>query len=67
MPPGFPMRKDAEHAATASDIGFAVGGVLLAAGAVGLLHGAEGAVDDGNRRRARADGGGGGALLRATF
>jgi hypothetical protein len=34
LPPGFPMRKDAEHLATASDIGFAVGGVLLAAGIV---------------------------------
>jgi len=34
MPPGFPLRKDAEHLATASDIGFAVGGVLLAAGIV---------------------------------
>jgi hypothetical protein len=33
-PPGFPIRKDAEHAATASDIAFAIGGVVLAAGIV---------------------------------
>ncbi|HEY8089850.1 MAG TPA: hypothetical protein VIF09_18445 [Polyangiaceae bacterium] len=32
--PGFPMRKDAEHAATASDVGFIAGGALLAAGAI---------------------------------
>jgi hypothetical protein len=34
MPAGFPIRKDAEHAATASDIAFAIGGVVLAAGVV---------------------------------
>jgi hypothetical protein len=33
-PPGFPMRKDAESAATVSDVSFAVGGALLAAGVV---------------------------------
>jgi serine/threonine-protein kinase len=67
--PGFPMRKDAEHAATASDVSFAIGGVLLATGIVLFVTAPKphspptGVVV----APAPVAGGGGGALLRATF
>jgi serine/threonine-protein kinase len=65
--PGFPMRRDAEHAATASDVGFAIGGVLLAAGATVYFTAPKPAPAMGIVVAPAVVAGGGGALLRTTF
>jgi serine/threonine-protein kinase len=64
---GLATRKDAEHAATTSDVGFAVGAVLLAGG-VALYFTAPRAPSQTGWVLAPAPlAGGGGALLRASF
>ena len=65
--PGFPMRKDAESAATASDVSFVIGGVLLATGAVLYLTAPKPKPSTGVVVAPVPIAGGGGALLRATF
>lgn len=66
--PGFPMRKDAEGAATASDVSFIVGGVLLATGVVLYLTAPKPQQPASGVVVAPAPvAGGGGAVLRATF
>jgi hypothetical protein len=65
--PGFPMRKDAEGAATASDISFAIGGVLLATGVVLYLTAPKPTSPTGVVVAPAPVAGGGGALLRASF
>jgi hypothetical protein len=65
--PGFPMRKDAEHAATASDVGFAIGGALLAAGAIVYFTAPKAPSATGVTVAPVPMAGGGGALLRASF
>jgi hypothetical protein len=65
--PGLAGRKDAEHAATASNIGFAVGAVLLAGGAVLYVTARKPSVGTGVVVAPAPMVGGGGALLRATF
>jgi hypothetical protein len=65
--PGFPMRKDAESAATASDISFAIGGVLLATGAVLYLTAPKPQPTTGVVVAPVPVAGGGGAVVRATF
>ncbi|MGH7295793.1 MAG: hypothetical protein ACRELB_12695, partial [Polyangiaceae bacterium] len=66
-PAGFPQRKDAEHAATVSDVGFIAGGVLLAAGAVIFFTAPKGAPVTGVVVAPAPVAGGGGAILRAEF
>jgi hypothetical protein len=66
-PPGFPMRKDAESAATASDVSFVIGGVLLATGAVLYVTARKPQPATGVVVAPAPVAGGGGALLRATF
>jgi serine/threonine-protein kinase len=65
--PGFPMRKDAEHAATTSDVGFALGGVLLAAGATVYFTAPKAVPAVGITVAPAVVASGGGALLQATF
>lgn len=66
-PPGFPMRKSAESAATASDIAFAIGGVFVAAGAVVYFTAPKAPSATGIVVAPAPTVGGGGAILRATF
>jgi serine/threonine-protein kinase len=65
--PGFPMRKSAEQAATASDVAFVVGGVFLAAGAVVYFTAPKAPSAMGIVVAPAPTVGGGGAVLRATF
>jgi serine/threonine-protein kinase len=65
--PGLAARKDAEHAATASDVGFAIGAVLVAGGAVLYLTALKPSAATGVVVAPAPMIGGGGALLRATF
>jgi serine/threonine-protein kinase len=65
--PGFPMRKDAEGAATASDVSFAIGGVLLATGIVLYVTAPKPGPTTGVVLAPAPVAGGGGALLRASF
>ena len=64
--PGLSGRQDAEHAATASNVGFTIGAVLLAGGAV-LYFTAPKPARTGVVVAPAPMVGGGGALLRATF
>jgi hypothetical protein len=65
--PGFPMRKDAEQAATVSDVSFAIGAVLLVTGAI-VYFTAPKSVSATSVVVAPAPMvGGGGALLHASF
>jgi len=66
-PPGLAGRQDAEHAATASNIGFIVGAVLVAGGAVLYLTARRPSAGTGIVVAPAPMVGGGGALLRATF
>jgi serine/threonine-protein kinase len=65
--PGFPMRKDAEHAATTSNVGFVIGGVLLAAGATVYFTAPKAAPAVGLAVAPAVVAGGGGAILQTTF
>jgi hypothetical protein len=65
--PGFPMRKDAESAATVSDVSFAVGGALLAAGIVLYLTAPKPSPAMGFLVAPAPAAGGGGAVLRTSF
>jgi serine/threonine-protein kinase len=65
--PGLAGRQDAEHAATASNIGFVVGAVLLAGGAVLYFTAPRPSARIGVVVAPAPMAGGGGALLRATF
>jgi len=65
--PGLAARQDAEHAATASNVGFSIGAVLLAGGAVLYLTALKPAARTGVVVAPAPMVGGGGALLRATF
>ncbi len=65
---GLAARKDAEHAATASDIAFAIGGVALAAGVVVYVTAPRaGAPSSGVVVAPMPLAGGGGAMLRSAF
>jgi serine/threonine-protein kinase len=65
--PGLAGRQDAEHAATASNIGFTIGAVLLAGGAVLYFTALKPVARSGIVVAPAPMVGGGGALLRATF
>jgi serine/threonine-protein kinase len=65
--PGLAGRQDAEHAATASNIGFTIGAVLLAGGAVLYFTALKPSARSGIVVAPAPMVGGGGALLRATF
>jgi len=65
--PGFPMRKDAESAATASDISFAIGGALVAAGIVLYVTAPKPQPAAGVVVTPAAVAGGGGALVSGSF
>jgi hypothetical protein len=64
---GLSLRKDAQGAATASNIGCVAGGVLLAAGVVLYVTAPRGPTSTGVVVAPAPVAGGGGALLRATF
>jgi hypothetical protein len=67
LPPGFPMRKDAESAATASDVSFAIGGALVAAGLVLYVTAPKPQPAAGVVVTPAAVAGGGGALVSGSF
>jgi serine/threonine-protein kinase len=65
--PGLAGRQDAEHAATASNLGFTIGAVLLAGGAALYFTATKHSARTGVVVAPAPMVGGGGALLRATF